>query len=355
MTFSKRIFCIILCLMALLSMPLVISAEEETTLVSDDFAYMVLDDGTVCVTSYLGESTDVEVPAQIDGKNVSAIGTEIFWYNKEITSVKLPETIEFIGDRAFQGCTSITEIKLPESVHEIGDACFHECSSLSKINVPANLVYVGAFAFDETPWITQFDGCTSIILGGSVYYKYLADEDMVVIPDKIVCISGNAFDGKSLSFVKIPETVAFIGDYAFYNCKNLKEIKLPSTIYYLGENSVGIMASGSEPKPVKDFVIYSDENTMASDYAETYKMTVKSTAEYTEPASLPEAEVCVPTAEIRDVAAAPQSAGLSQGGVVAIVISIAGCVVIIGGVAVASHFYEKKRKQENKNIKKKKN
>lgn len=335
-------------------MPLAVSAEEETTLVSGDFSYMILDDGTVCVTSYLGESTDVDIPAQIDGKNVSAIGAEIFWYNKELTSVNLPETVEFIGARAFQGCTGLTEIKLPDSIHEIGDACFHECSNLTEINVPANLVYVGAFAFDETPWITQFDGCTSIILGGSVYYKYLADEDMVVIPDKIVCISGNAFDGKSLSFVKIPETVAFIGDYAFYNCKNLKEIKLPSTIYYLGENSVGMTDGGSEPKPVKDFVVYADENTMASDYAETYKMTVKSTAEYTEPESLPDAEVCVPTAEIRDVVNTPQPAGLSQGAVIAIVISIGGCVVIIGGVALVSHFYEKKRKQENKNLKKKK-
>ncbi len=354
MTFSKRIFCMILCLMALLSMPLVISAEEETTLTAGDFAYIVLDDGTVCVTSYLGESTDVEVPAQIDGKNVSTLGAEIFWYNKEITSVKLPETLEFIGARAFQGCTSLTEVKLPDSVHEIGDACFQGCSGLSKINVPANLVYVGAFAFDETPWVTQFEGCTSLILGGKVFYKYLSDEEKVVIPDDIVCISGNAFDGKSLSFVKIPETVAFIGDYAFYNCKNLKEIKLPSTIYYLGENSIGMTASGSEAKAVNDFVIYADENTLAEEYAEFNKMTIKAASEFVEPESLPEAEVCVPTAEIRDVETTPQSAGLSQGAVVAIVLSIAGCVVIIGGVTLASHFYEKKRKQDNKNLKKKK-
>lgn len=215
-------------------------------------------------------------------------------------------------------------------------------------------IWSSAFAFDETPWVTQFEGCTSIILGEKVFYKYLSDEDKVVIPDDIVCISGNAFDGKSLSFVKIPETVAFIGDYAFYNCKNLKEIKIPSTIYYLGENSIGMTASGSEAKAVNDFVIYADENTLAEEYAEFNKMTIKAASEFVEPESLPEAEVCVPTAEIRDVETAPQSAGLSQGAVVAIVLSIAGCVVIIGGVTIASHFYEKKRKQDNKNLKKKK-
>lgn len=354
MTLSKRIFCIILCLMAVLAVPVTISAEGEATLSSGDFSYMVLEDGTIGLTAYLGNSTDVEIPAQIEGKNVSTLGDELFWYNKELTSVTLPETIEYIGARVFQSCVSLAEIKLPDSVHEIGDACFLGCSNLAKINVPASLVYVGAFAFDETPWITQFDGCTSIILGGRIFYKYLADEDKVVIPEGALCISGNAFDGKSLSFVKIPDTIAFIGDYAFYNCKNLKEIKLPSEVYYIGENSLGMIAGTNEAKPVKDFTVYADENTLGASYAETFELTLKSTKDYAEPENLPEAEVCVPTAQIRDVESAPEPVGLSQGAVVAIVLSFAGCVVIIGGVMVASHLYEKKRKQENKNSKKKK-
>lgn len=353
MTLSKRIFCIFLCLTALLSLPVVVSAQEETTLTAGDFTYTVLEDDSICVTGYLGSSTDVELPSQIDGKNVVTIGSEMFWYNKEITSVTIPDSIEYIGKRAFQGCTGLTEIKLPDSVHEIGDACFQACSNLTKINMPESLVYVGAFAFDETPWITQFDGCTSIIFGDRVFYKYLADEDKVVIPDNIVCISDNAFDGKSLSFVKIPETVAFIGDYAFYNCKNLTEIKIPSEVYYLGENSVGMLAGANEPKASDGFVIYADEGTLGAGYAESCGITLKSTEEFTEPENLPNAEVCVPSAEIKEVKTS-ESAGLSQGAVVTIVLSIAGCVVIIGGVTVISHLYEKKRKQENKNLKKKK-
>ncbi len=354
MTFSKRIFCIFLCLTALISFSAAVSAQEETTLTAGEFTYTILEDDSICVTGYLGSSTDVELPSQIEGKDVVTIGSEIFWYNKEITSVTIPDSVEYIGKRAFQGCTGLTEIKLPESVHEIGDACFLGCSSLTKINVPANLVYVGAFAFDETPWVTQFDGCSSIILGGRVFYKYLADEDKVVIPEGVVCISDNAFDGKSLSFVKIPDTVAFIGDYAFYNCKNLKEIKLPSEVYYIGENSIGMLAGANEPKASKDFVVYANEGTLGAGYAESGGITLKSTEEFTEPESLPEAEVCVPTAEIRDVKESSESAGLSQGAVVTIVLSLVGCAVVIGGITVASHFYEEKRKKENKNLKKKK-
>ncbi|MBR3988337.1 MAG: leucine-rich repeat domain-containing protein [Clostridia bacterium] len=351
---SKRIFCVILCLIVLLSVPVFVCAEDDTSFTKGDFRFEILEDKTLCVTEYTGESTVVTIPSEIDGRSVSTVGDELFWYKGDITAVTLPENAEYIGARVFQNCTSLTEIKLPDTVLEIGDACFLGCSNLTKINIPANLVYAGAFAFDETPWVTQFDGCTSIILGGRVFYKYLADNDKVVIPDGIVCISDNAFDGKGLSFVKIPDSVAFIGDYAFYNCKNLKEIKLPSGIYHIGENSLGMVAGASEVQPLKDFMIYADEGTLGADYAKMYDVEIKGTGEFTEPESLPEAEVCVPTAQIRDADTSQNTVGLSQGAVIAIVLSIAGCVVIIGGITVVSHFYEKKRKKENKNIKKKK-
>lgn len=357
MTASKRIFCIMLCALCLLTVPFTASAEEDATLTSGDFSYEILEDDTLCITGYNGSGGEVLIPTEIGGKVVSTLGDELFWYMEEVTSVTLPESLEYIGARVFQSCTSLTEIAIPDTVAEIGDACFLGCSSLTEINIPANLVYVGAFAFDETPWVTQFDGCTSIILGGRVFYKYLADEDKVVIPDGVVCISDNAFDSKSLSFVKIPDSVAFIGDYCFYNCKSLKEIKLPSDIYYLGENSLGLTQGVSDVQPVEGFTIYADENTLGAQYAQDYETELKATADFTEPEDLPEAEVCVPTAEIRNADTSQKSVVLSQGAVIAIVLSLAGCLVVIGGIAVASHFYEKKRKQEKRekqNSKKKK-
>lgn len=354
MTSKKRIFCIIICAVMMISLPTVISAEEDVSLTSGDFGYEIIEDGTVCITSYNGSDTEVIIPSQIDDKNVSTLGDELFWYNSDLTSVTLPENLEYIGAKVFQNCTSLEEISLPDSVVEIGNACFLGCSKLSKINVPASLVFAGSFAFDETPWVTQFDGCTSIILGGRVFYKYLADESKVVIPEGIIGISGNAFDGKSLSFIKIPDSAAFIGDFCFFNCKNLKEIKLPSDIYYLGEYSLGFTLGTDDVEAVKNFTIYADENTLGASYAAEFEFSLKSVSEFKEPDKLPEAEVCVPTAEIRDADTTQTPMGLSQGSVVAIVLSIAGCVVIVGGIALASYLYEKKRKQENKNFKKKK-
>ncbi len=355
MTVSKRILCGCLCLVLTLSLMLSVNAQEQTTDASfGDFSYKVLQDGTLCITEYSGEGGEVSVPSEIDGKAVSTLGDELFWYMDNVTSVSLPQGLEYIGARVFQGCTSIKKIDLPDSVAEIGDACFVGCSTLTQINIPAGLVYVGAFAFDDTPWITQFDGCSSVIFAGTVFYKYLDDDDKVVIPDGIVCISGNAFESKKLSFVKIPDSVAFIGDYCFYNCPNLKEIRLPSDLYYLGENSLGLLQGVGEVKPIEDFTIYAKEGSVGAEYAQQYGITLVESSEFTEPESLPEAQACVPTGEIKSTAEVQKSAGLSQGAAITVMLSVAGCVVVIGAVTLVSHFYEKKRKRDNKKTKKKK-
>lgn len=359
MTASKRISCALVCLWLMLSCIICVSAEEASKpLTYGEFSYEISADGTVCVTAYNGEGGEVTIPSQIEGKAVTTLGDELFWYKEEVTAVKLPDTLEYIGARVFQSCTSLKAISLPDSVAEIGDACFLGCSNLAEINVPSHLVYAGAFAFDETPWVTQFDGCSSIILGGRVFYKYVADEDKVVVPDGVVCLSDNAFEGKSLSFVSIPDTVAFVGDYCFYNCKNLKEIKLPANIYYLGENSLGVLAGASDVEFTEGFTIYASEGSAGADYAKAYEVMLKNTAEFTEPQSLPAAEKCVPTAEIREADKAAATMGLSQGAVITIILTIVGLVVIIGGVTVGSHIYEKKRKKgikdKQNSVKKKK-
>ena len=336
MTTSKRIFCFIMCLMLLSCSAFVAGAEEETTNPTYTYGqFMYKDvDGGVCITGFTGEGGDVFIPSEIDGKTVVALGDEAFWYKTELTAVSMPSSLEYLGNRVFQGCKSLTAVSLPDSVSEIGDACFSDCENLVSLNIPASLVYVGAFAFDMTPWITQFDGNSSIIFGGRIFYKYLGDADMVVIPDGVVCISGNAFQGKSLSHVTIPDSVAFIGDYCFLDCVNLKEMKLPKDVYYLGISSVGVKTGEKEYVAVEDFTIYSD-NVTGKNYAEEYGIEIKASKEYKAPANLPEPEECSVTGEIK-TSSGGSAISINPGAVAAIVISAAGCVLVIGGIALVT-------------------
>ena len=58
----------------------------------------------------------------------------------------------------------------------------------------------------------------------------------VIIPDGVVTIGDNAFDGcESLKEITIPDSVVRIGSYAFYGCDSLKEIAIPDSVTEIGE------------------------------------------------------------------------------------------------------------------------
>lgn len=95
-----------------------------------DFEYSVLDDGTVEITDYIGSAENVDIPAEIDGKSVTSIGSWAFGDCKSLTSVTIPDSVTEIGYSAFSGCSSLTSITIPDSVTSIGDYAFNGCAVL---------------------------------------------------------------------------------------------------------------------------------------------------------------------------------------------------------------------------------
>ena len=95
---------------------------------------------------------DLEIPASvtIEGQNyaVTAIGASAFRYCQWITSVTIPEGIEFIGDEAF-GSGRFSEITLPTSLRSIGKSTFWDCSNLRSIVIPEGVLSIGEFAFQS--------------------------------------------------------------------------------------------------------------------------------------------------------------------------------------------------------------
>ena len=69
----------------------VVSSDES--LISGDYEYSVLADGTVEITQYLGSDSDVTIPNTIDDKKVTSIGSETFSGCISLTSVIMPDSI----------------------------------------------------------------------------------------------------------------------------------------------------------------------------------------------------------------------------------------------------------------------
>ena len=100
--------------------------NDAPTDAASDFQY-VLKNGTVTITSYVGNAKKVDVPSQINGYPVIAIGDRAFMDNARLTSVTLPQGIVSIGWFAFSGCVSLESVTIPASVSTIQYGAFQNC------------------------------------------------------------------------------------------------------------------------------------------------------------------------------------------------------------------------------------
>lgn len=90
--------------------------------VVDGFGVMPQDDGSLAIASADGLSGDLVVPATISGMNVTAINSQAFANNDQITSLTLPASIKSIGHNALRNCRGIQYVIMNSGVRPFLDA-----------------------------------------------------------------------------------------------------------------------------------------------------------------------------------------------------------------------------------------
>ncbi|MDV6377760.1 leucine-rich repeat protein [Sporosarcina sp. GW1-11] len=190
------------------------------------------DDGTVTIKKYNGKETVVDIPSEIDGKEVSEIGMYVF-NNKNLTNVTIPYSVKKIGVGAFS-YNKLTSVTIPKGVENIGSSAFDN-NSLETIIIPGSVKRIESKAFSnnaELMSVTIEDGVTEI---GDYAFNYTSLTS-VTIPGSVKSIGNNAFDIKlnKLTSVTINEIVTTIGDYAFFD-NSLSSVTIPNSVTALGE------------------------------------------------------------------------------------------------------------------------
>lgn len=130
------------------------------------------------------------------------------FYNSNIISIVIPESVTTFGSSLFYDCTKLTNIVLPESATSITNGSFYQCNSLTSIDfIPESVTTIGNSTFR--------------------YCNNIAD---VVIPKNVTSIGTYAFYYNSaLTTITLkPTTPPTIQSSTFSNCKNIKTIKVPS-------------------------------------------------------------------------------------------------------------------------------
>lgn len=211
--------------------------------------------------TYSPSSVNTKLRAISLPNSLGKIDAKRFWYCRNLQEVKLGNAITEIGEYAFCECPALTSIDLPTNLEYIGDFAF-QGTNIAEITIPNKVKYIGggAFlslissedcyswdimnigAFELNPLYIRF--CSGGLYGfynnslrsgslsaGESHRDYLysttsALRKLTFADDsKLREIGAGAFAYAQLEAITIPDSVSYIGDYAFVGNHNLKSLK----------------------------------------------------------------------------------------------------------------------------------
>ena len=226
----------------------------EYTVSEKDSLYSYNDFETAAeIYQYDGDPDDfdgvLDIPSEIDGKTVTGIAANAFYKCDGVTEVKLPDTVEYIGDGAFSGLSGLKSINIPKSLNSVGKYVFNGCTSLTDITCPDECESFSAengvlYNKDKTA-LLYAPAALDVVIPDTVTeiagYSFRMNSNIaeITIPSSVVSIGEGAFgDCTALSAVNIENGVKSIDKFAFYRCKNLTMIRLPETVETIGDKAL---------------------------------------------------------------------------------------------------------------------
>lgn len=114
--------------------PICGNANNHQSSSQDDFRfteYTILETTGYAVCSFLSSNqSDIIIPSQYNNKPVLAIKDSAFLYNRVLLKVHIPDSIQRIGDYAFDGCTALTTVSGCSHLRYVGNYAFRGCIEL---------------------------------------------------------------------------------------------------------------------------------------------------------------------------------------------------------------------------------
>lgn len=188
------------------------------------FAYSENDDGTVTITGGNIVTPKLEIPAELEGKKVSAIGMNAFTGNNVITDLVIPEGVKSLDWYCFNTCENLETVTLPDSLEFIDSWAFERCSRLKTINVPANVTRINGGAFAQNSSMTS-------ITCDPANKNYVSVNGVLFTKDMKELV---AYPGGIQGGYTVPATVNHIGDAAFYGALGLDSVTILGNLDFIG-------------------------------------------------------------------------------------------------------------------------
>lgn len=227
--------------------------------------------------------TPFVVESEINGRPVTAIEQGAF-ASSPLTTIILPDTIEFIDYNAFYNCIYLKEIDLPKNLKYLGSSAFINCKSLNSVTINCPKLKLNEDTFFDCNNLKAMDINVREIGEGSLPPAL----ESVNLGEDIEKIDFKAFSiCKSLSSCEIPTGVKIICQGTFIN-SGVKSVTIPPTVQIIGaypRKTGREFTSGIEPQPARrpltddpvcafdsDCIIYGYKGTEAERYAKEWDL-----------------------------------------------------------------------------------
>lgn len=99
---------------------------------------------------------------------------------KSVTSLTLPEELQFIGDYAFQRNYKLTDFTMPSKLQSIGRGAFWNCNGLRTVNLPEGLKALGIEAFGACNGLQKLTLPSTLTSIGNYVINYCSSLSAVI-------------------------------------------------------------------------------------------------------------------------------------------------------------------------------
>ena len=169
-----------------------------------------------------------------ENSNVTEIGVNCFYECANLQRILIPKKVTHISGYAFYGNNALTEVTFNADDLTMGDMVFSRCINLGTINWGSGIIKLGKATFSYCVKLTALNIPNNVLsLGNSYTFESCTGITSVTFEEgsPITVIPPNCFSYcSSLTDVVIPSGVTTLGNAAFYTCTRMKHISLPNTL-----------------------------------------------------------------------------------------------------------------------------
>lgn len=229
---KKRKLLMLALTVVLLVLTFSLNAFGATSVISGNYKYTVQNDDTVKIIAYLGKETTVNIPSEIDGKTVTALGFGLFSSSTKTRTVVIPDSVV-----SMDGTLKMSEVKnvhLGAGVEKIRSGEFYSVESISVSEGNPNFASVDGVLYDKAmkslicvPTGKEY-GQFKIPEGvEEICDNAIVDVEMnsLVIPTTVKHIGNTAISVNGITSLVIPASVESLSMYAIYQCNGLRTLK----------------------------------------------------------------------------------------------------------------------------------